>query len=133
MKIVAIKEKVKGETRAAITPESAKMFVLKGYDVVVEKDIGVLIGYSDQDYINAGARVSAILLEILSDADIILKILPSPIEDEFNEINMSKEGAMVIGYLSEKYAPEDYLNRAQEKAYNHRYGCSSCKRTSHSV
>ena len=88
MKIAAIKEQVKGEHRTAITPEVAKMFTSKGYNVFVEKNIGTAANFIDADYISAGATVSNIPLEILSDADIILKVQPTPLIDEFNEIDM---------------------------------------------
>ena len=39
MKIVALKERAKGEYRVAITPETAKLFCVKGYDVFVEKTL----------------------------------------------------------------------------------------------
>lgn len=114
MKIAAIKEQAKGEYRAAITPDIAKLFIAKGYDVFVEKNIGVAANFMDIDYINAGATVSAIPLEILSDADIILKVQPTPLLDEFNEIDMAKEGAIIIGLLS-PYNNFDYIKKSLSK------------------
>ncbi len=114
MKIAAIRERVKGENRVAITPDVANLFVKKGYMVFVEKNIGTLANFTDAEYENAGATVSAILLEILSDADIILKVQPTPFIDEFNEIDMAKSGAAVIGMLS-PYTNFEYIEKSLSK------------------
>lgn len=114
MKIVAIKERAKGEYRAAITPDVAKLFVAKGHSVFVEKNIGLAANFTEADYINAGATVSSIPLEILSDADIILKVQPTPLIDEFNEISMAKEKAIIIGLLS-PYNNFDYIEKSLSK------------------
>ena len=114
MKIVALKERAPGETRAAISPEVAKLLVKKGFIVVVEKDIGAQSHFTDQNYIESGAKVSTIPLEILSDADIILKVQPSPLIDQFNEIDLAKPGAIIVGLLS-PYSNYNYLSKLHKK------------------
>jgi len=114
MKIAAIRERERGEVRTAITPDVAKLYVKKGYRVFVERGIGAGAHYLDADYENAGAVVSSVLLEILSDADIILKVQPTPLIDQFNEIDMAKEGATIIGLLS-PYSNIEYLEKASAK------------------
>jgi NAD(P) transhydrogenase subunit alpha len=114
VKIAALKERAKGENRAAITPDVTKLYVKKGYSVFVEKSIGLLASFHDEDYIAAGAKVSAIPLEIIADADIILKVQPSTLEEKLNEINIAKTGATIIGLLS-PHAHLDYINKAISK------------------
>lgn len=114
MKIVALKEKIPHETRTALTPEICKLLAKKGFSIVVEKSLGVLAGYHDNAYIDAGAQVSAIPLEILSDADIILKVQASPIDDKYSELEFAKEGAIVIGLLA-PYTNENYINQLAKK------------------
>lgn len=114
MKIAAIRERERGEFRTAITPDIAKLYVKKGYRVFVERGMGAGAHYLDSDYENAGAVVSSVLLEILSDADIILKVQPTPLIDQFNEIDMAKEGATIIGLLS-PYSNIEYLEKASAK------------------
>ena len=58
IKIAALKERAKGETRAAITPEVVKLYTKKGYSVFVEKSIGVAANFTDEEYMAAGAKVS---------------------------------------------------------------------------
>ena len=114
MKIVAIKERTNNEHRTAITPDTAKLFVKKGYSVFVEKNIGTRANFTDVEYQAAGAIVSAIPLEILSDADIILKVQPTMLVDEFNEVAMAKEGATIIGMLS-PYNNSEYIDKSLSK------------------
>ncbi len=114
MKIAAIKEREKGESRVAITPDMVKMYVRKGFRVFVERGMGTAANFTDSEYEDAGAAVSSVLLEILSDADIILKVQPTPLVDQFNEIDMAKTGACIIGLLSPYYNKE-YLDKAAAK------------------
>lgn len=114
IKIAALKERSKDEHRTAITPETAKLFCAKGYSIFVEKDIGLSASFTDEAYKEAGAVVSSIPLEILSDADIILKVQPTPLVDGYNEIEMSKKEAVIIGLLSPCLASE-YIDKALSK------------------
>jgi len=114
VKIAALKERAKGENRVAITPDIVKLYLKKGYSVFVEKSIGITANFSDEEYIAAGAKVSAVPLEIISDADIILKVQPSPIEEKLNEVNIAKTGATIIGLLS-PHSHSDYIDKAISK------------------
>ena len=59
--------------------------------------------------------VSNIPLEILSDADLILKVQPSPIlEDKINEIDLATSGACIIGLLK-PYQNKNYISKAAAK------------------
>ncbi len=100
MKIIALKERHINETRTALTPETTKLLIKKGFSIVVEKNLGTLAGFLDKDYLEAGAKVSATPVEIISDADIILKVQPSPLEDNCSEIEFAKAQAIIIGLLS---------------------------------
>jgi NAD(P) transhydrogenase subunit alpha len=111
MKIAALRERAKGENRAALTPDVVKLLVLKQYKVFVEKGIGINASFSDEEYTEAGAVVSAVPLEIISDADIILKVQPTPLVDQFNEIDLARSGAIIIGLLS-PYNNGEYITKS---------------------
>ena len=100
MKIAILKEKASGETRVAITPDVAKLFIRDGFEVCIEKNAGLSAGFLDAQYADAGAKISAVPLEIVSDADLILKVQPTPIEDKINELNFAKKGAVIIALMS---------------------------------
>lgn len=114
IKIAALKERARGETRVAITPDTTKLYVKKGYEVFVEKSIGVNANFSDEEYIVAGAKISSVPLEIIADADIILKVQPSPLEEPLNEVDIAKAGAVIIGLLS-PHSHSGYLDKAISK------------------
>ena len=49
MKIAILKEKAFGETRVAITPDVAKLFVRDGFEIYVEKNAGLSAGLKIYD------------------------------------------------------------------------------------
>lgn len=114
MKIAILKERAEGEHRAAISPDVTKLYVKKGYQVSIEKDTGNFAGFSNEEYIEAGANISSVPLEIISDADIILKVQPSPLIDQINEIDLAKEHAIIIGLINTSNNNQ-YISRLASK------------------
>lgn len=54
--------------------------------------------FTDDEYnMAAGDKVSGVPLEIISDADIIVKVRPSQMEETLNEVNIAKAGATIVG------------------------------------
>ena len=101
MKIAVLRERAQHEKRVAISAEMVKKFVAHGVNVNIEQGAGNSAAITDADYIKAGAKISNVLLEIVADADIILKIQPSPTSDtDLTELSFIKENALIIGLLS---------------------------------
>jgi NAD(P) transhydrogenase subunit alpha len=100
MKIGVIREREKGEMRVALTPDVAKLFLKAGFTIYIEKGAGVSAGYSDEEYSSAGCVISNVPLEVLSDADVILKVRPTPKQDKINETEFAKPKSLIIGLLS---------------------------------
>jgi len=73
VKIAILKERAPGETRVAVTPETAKKFAALGLTVAVEAGAGVIASITDAAYAEAGAQV-ADAAEAVKDADIVLGI-----------------------------------------------------------
>ena len=111
MKIAVLKERALNEKRVAISPDMVKKFVSKGVEVVIEQGAGETASFKDEDYSKAGAKISSVLLEIIADADILLKVQPSPAaaHGELNEIEFLNEKTLVIGLLS-PHTNKDLLN-----------------------
>lgn len=57
MRIGVPKEAKAGETRVAITPDSAKKLIKLGYEVCVQAGAGTQAAYPDSEYVVAGAQV----------------------------------------------------------------------------
>ena len=100
MKIAVLKERYTNETRVAITPDTVKLFIKDNFKICVENNAGLASGFSNEEYIAAGASISKVPLEVVSDADIILKVQPTPIVEEISELNFAKKGAVIIGLLN---------------------------------
>ena len=69
MIIGTIKEKKKFENRVAISPDEAKNYIKAGHQVLIEKGAGLLSGFADKSYKEAGASIST-SKEILKTSDI---------------------------------------------------------------
>ncbi len=73
MRIAVLKERAAGETRVALTPETARKFIALGADVSIEHDAGAHADISDAAYEEAGASVAS-SADVTKDADIVLAV-----------------------------------------------------------
>ena len=80
MNVVIPKETLDIESRVAATPGSIKELVKAGLSVMVETQAGIKSHISDSDYKNAGASIIESKEELLSKADIVLKVLPPTLD-----------------------------------------------------
>ena len=80
MNVVIPKETIDNESRVAATPGSIKELVKAGLSVMVETQAGIKSHISDSDYKNAGASIIESKEELLSKADIVLKVLPPTLD-----------------------------------------------------
>ena len=72
--IAVTRERREGETRAALTPETAKKLIGLGATVIVESGTGLGSSIPDADYATAGATVAKDLKTALAGADVLLKV-----------------------------------------------------------
>ncbi|AFH48757.1 NAD(P) transhydrogenase subunit alpha [Ignavibacterium album JCM 16511] len=96
--IIAIpKELLRGENRVACVPDVASKLIKSGFEVVVEKNVGLNAGFRDDQYIKAGAKIANTLEELYSNADIIFKV-QRPIEHPSgkHEVDLYKKGSLLI-------------------------------------
>jgi NAD(P) transhydrogenase subunit alpha len=56
-KVFLCKEIAKGETRVALVPADIKALAQMGYELAVQKGAGTTIGYFDEEYTAAGAKI----------------------------------------------------------------------------
>ncbi|MDM0019815.1 Re/Si-specific NAD(P)(+) transhydrogenase subunit alpha [Variovorax saccharolyticus] len=87
-------ETATGETRVAVTPETAKKLVAQGHVVRVQSGAGVAASVTDAAYQAAGAEITDAAGAF--GAEIVLKVR-SPFD---NEIALIKPGSVVIGMLN---------------------------------
>ncbi len=88
------RETGKKERRVPLIPETVKKLADLGAEVVVEKDMGAGSDYTDDQYVQAGAKVVG-RDELLASCDLVLRLEKPPA----NEVDKLKEGAVHISYL----------------------------------
>jgi H+-translocating NAD(P) transhydrogenase subunit alpha len=89
------KELYPSEKRVSLIPANVKKLVKLGAEIIVEQNAGADAGFSDAEYIEAGAKINADRDLILSSSHIILRLHKPPIF----EISSLKKGSIHISYL----------------------------------
>lgn len=102
MKIAIPKETFKDERRVPMIPVHVEKLVKKGADIHIETGMGDGSGHDDAAYEKAGAVVARDRKEMLSGADVVLRLRMPP----KNEIDWLKKGAIHISYLDPFFEKE---------------------------
>jgi len=85
MKIGIPKEIKNSVSRVALTPSGAKALVENGHTVLVETHAGENSGFSNEQYLKAGAEILPTPEDVFAKADMIMKV-KEPIECEYKLI-----------------------------------------------
>src|SRR5258705_1192166 len=94
--IIGVPKEIKNnENRVALTPAGAQQFVRRGHTVYLQTKAGEGSGFSDQEYIGAGAKILDKAEEVFSTAEMIMKV-KEPIEQEYSLI---KKDQLVFTYF----------------------------------
>ena len=101
MKIAVAKEIEVGERRVALVPDAVSRLVKQGLEVWVEAGAGLGSFFSDAAYEAAGAKIISDTASLWGEADILLKVgIPALREDGQSEVDLLREGAVLIGFLN---------------------------------
>jgi alanine dehydrogenase len=95
MKIGVPKEIKPQENRIGLTPESAKVLVSNGHEVLIENNSGFEAGFDNDQYKKAGAKIVNKVEDIFNDSEIIVKVK----EPLSNEVKMIRENQIIFTYL----------------------------------
>lgn len=95
MRIAIPKETHPGENRVPITPDHAKKLCKLGADLVIEAGLGAGSGFTDAEYVEAGATVSQDRNALFSSADVLLRLR----KPELDEVKLMQHGCIHISYL----------------------------------
>ena len=94
--IIGVPKEIKPqEHRVGLIPSTAATLTRKGHTVLVQKNAGVGSGYSDQDYIGAGAKMIDRAEEVFAQADMIVKV-KEPLPAEYG---LLRKGQILFTYL----------------------------------
>jgi NAD(P) transhydrogenase subunit alpha len=94
LKLGIPRERHEGERRVSATPETVKQLVGLGLEVLIESTAGDLAGYSDHDYVQAGARMVPYLNR--GELDVLAHVRPL----EPATAKALKRGAVTVGLAS---------------------------------
>ena len=89
------KEVKEQEQRVALLPSAAEQLIRRGHSVLVEKGAGIGSGYSDEEYVKAGAEIVDQAKEVFARADMIVKV-KEPLQAEFS---LLRKGQILFTYL----------------------------------
>jgi alanine dehydrogenase len=106
MKIGVPKEIKNNESRVALTPSGVQVMTQNGHAVYIENNAGVNSGFSNDQYIRAGATILTTANEVFEIADMIMKV-KEPIAVEYDLIRPNQ---LLFTYFH--FASNETLTRA---------------------
>ena len=95
MKIGCVKEIKNNEFRVGLTPDKVRAYVAAGHHVYIEKEAGVGSGFSDSEYVEAGASLIDNAADIWQLVDMMVKV-KEPLPEEYP---LFREGLILYTYL----------------------------------
>ena len=110
MKIGIPKEVKVHEYRVGMTPAGVRALVASGHDVYVEQDAGARIGFGNEAYIHAGAKIASNAQQIY-DQPIVVKVK----EPQPSELDLLHEGQVLFTYLHLAPDPEQTRRLLEKK------------------
>lgn len=105
------RESLRHEHRVGLTPYAASLLTNRGHEVYVERDAGLESHFTDEDYVEVGARVAYSTEEVFGRADIVCRVGPLSAED----VEMLKPGATVFGFLHLAVMQRDLVETLRDK------------------
>ncbi|HJT45337.1 MAG TPA: alanine dehydrogenase [Chthoniobacterales bacterium] len=94
--IIGVPKEIKEqEQRVALLPSAADQLKRRGHSIIVQKNAGVGSGYSDEEYIKAGAEIIDTAEEVFKRAEMIVKV-KEPLAAEFP---LLRKGQILFTYL----------------------------------
>ena len=109
--IIGVPKEIKlQEHRIGLTPESVKALTDRSHEVLVENNGGFEAGFTNDDYLKAGAKIIKTPEEIFKKAELIVK------EPQMKEVEMIREGQIIYTYLHLAAAKELTLGLMKSKS-----------------
>ncbi|MNZ41281.1 Alanine dehydrogenase [compost metagenome] len=103
--IIGVPREIKNnENRVGMTPGSVLSYIQAGHEVKVESGAGTAIGFTDEDYVSAGASIAPTAAEVWN-SEMVVKV-KEPLPGEYSYF---REGLVLFTYLH--LAPEPELTR----------------------
>ena len=94
--IIGVPAEIKNnEKRVALTPFGTKELIKLKHSILIQSNAGLGSGFSDSDYLQAGASIVETIEEVYSSSDLIVKVKePQPLE-----VDLIKENQLVFTFF----------------------------------
>ena len=116
--IIGVPKEIKPqENRIGLTPDSVKILVSEGHEVLVENNGGFEAGFENDQFVKAGAKIAKSAADIFNDSDIIVKVK----EPQKVEVDMIRENQIIYTYLHLAAAKELTEGLIKSKSINIAY------------
>ncbi|MEI8647454.1 alanine dehydrogenase [Paraglaciecola sp. Hal342] len=94
--LIGVPKEIKNhEYRVGLTPAAVKEFVVHGHQVLVEDNAGAAIGFTNEEFVAAGAEIGPDAATVFAKAEMIVKVK----EPQENECKMLRKGQTLYTYL----------------------------------
>lgn len=97
MNIGVLKQSRNDERRVPVVPAGAHLLAKRGHTVNIEHDAGLGAGFTDREYLDAGAAIVYTRAEAVGRADLVLSV--SPIQSEDVELFVAGQTVLSFGHL----------------------------------
>jgi len=94
--LIGVPKEIKNhEYRVGLTPAGVRELVGAGHEVLIETNAGLAIGLTNEQYLQAGAKISGSAQEVFAQSEMIIKVK----EPQANECKMLRPGQLLFTYL----------------------------------
>ncbi|MCC5856501.1 MAG: alanine dehydrogenase [Idiomarina sp.] len=101
--LIGVPKEIKNhEYRIGLSPAAVREYIAHGHKVMVQRDGGLAIGFTNEDYEQVGARIVDTPEEIFATAEMIVKVK----EPQPGECKQLREGQILYTYLHLAPDPE---------------------------
>jgi NAD(P) transhydrogenase subunit alpha len=116
MVLAVPKESFPGETRVALVPAQVQKLVKAGHEILIEKEAGYLSGYTDDSYVEKGAKIVS-RSDVFSKGEILLTVRSGAAAGAqgAKDAGLMKEGQIVIGMMDPWQSHEAFKAYADKK------------------
>lgn len=101
--LIGVPKEIKNnENRVALTPAGAAAFLQSGHKVLIEENAGLGSGFTNEDYLEVGAKIVQNAEDVWSQSEMILKV-KEPIKSEYHYF---RDDLILFTYLHLAAEPE---------------------------
>lgn len=100
-------EQFAGETRVALVPAMVKPLAKAGLSVAIQAGAGFPAGFTDQAYLDAGARVLPTREDVFQQADVLAVVRAGGAHPGGADLSLYNKGQVLVGHLDPLSEPNE--------------------------